>query len=146
MEESLQKGLKQTESCMNIALLTMTTSKPQTADVPNRKPSSRLDDWVLCRIYKKNSSQRPIERDKDYTMEGMLATVLPTSSHQNPKIPTSKATTYGSMVQHEEKYYEGILTEEDMQNSSISQIATSSISKQNLSMALAATTTLPPPY
>ncbi|XP_022777366.1 NAC transcription factor 25 [Durio zibethinus] len=113
-------------------------SKPQIADVPNRKASLRLDDWVLCRIYKKNNTQRPMERDKDYSLEGMVAT-LPTSSHHNP---TSKATSYGSLLEHEENFFEGVLTGQGMQNSSISQIAVSSSSKQNiLSMALSATTT-----
>ncbi|XWS19558.1 hypothetical protein CRYUN_Cryun31cG0025700 [Craigia yunnanensis] len=130
------------------------TSKPQIADVPNRKASLRLDDWVLCRIYKKKNTQRPVERDNDYSIEGMLATV-PTPSHQNPKPPTSKVSSYGSLLEvHEENFFEGILTGEGMQNSSISQIAVSSSSKQNLSMALAATTTnsvpvkrvLPPQY
>ena len=94
-----------------------------------------------------------MEKDKDYTMQGMLAT-LPTSSHQNPKLPTSKSTSYGSLLEHEENFFEGILTGEGMQNSSISQIVVSSSSKQNLSRALAASTTnsgtvkraLPPQY
>ncbi|XP_022724245.1 NAC transcription factor 56-like [Durio zibethinus] len=116
------------------------TSKPLIVDVHNRKVSLRLDDWVLCRIYKKNNTQRRTERGKDYTMEGVQAT-LPTSSHQNPRLPTSKATSYGSTLEHEENFFEGILKGEGMQNSSISQIAASSSSKQNLSMALAASTT-----
>ncbi|XP_021294335.1 NAC transcription factor 56-like isoform X2 [Herrania umbratica] len=117
------------------------TSKPQIADVANRKGSLRLDDWVLCRIYKKNNTQRPMERDKDYSTVGMLAT-LPTSTHHNPKPPTSKATGYGSLLENEANFFEGILTGEGMQHSSISQIpAASSSSKQDLSMSLASTTT-----
>ncbi|KAK6264770.1 hypothetical protein SCA6_020204 [Theobroma cacao] len=113
-----------------------------------------LDDWVLCRIYKKNNTQRPMERDKDYSTVGMLAT-LPTSTHQNPKPPTSKATSYGSLLENEENFFEGILTGEGMQHSTISQIpAASSSSKQDLSMSLASTTTntfpvkrtIPPQY
>ncbi|XVF27684.1 hypothetical protein REPUB_Repub14bG0130000 [Reevesia pubescens] len=121
------------------------TSKPQISDhLPKRKASLRLDDWVLCRIYKKNNTQsRPMERDhKDYNsvVQGM---VLPTSStsHQNPKSPTSKATSFGSLLGfHEENFFEGMVTgDQGMQNSSsISQIAMSSSSKQNLSMALGA--------
>ncbi|XVE51286.1 hypothetical protein DITRI_Ditri02bG0027800 [Diplodiscus trichospermus] len=114
-------------------------SKPQIADATNRKASLRLDDWVLCRIYKKNSTQRPMERDNEYSMESMLAT-MQTSNHQNPKPPTSKVSTYGSSLLevHEDNFFEGILTGgEGMQNSS----NISSSSKQNLSMALAATTT-----
>ena len=82
-----------------------------------------------------------MERDNDYSMDGMLATV-PTSSHQNPKPPTSKISSYGSLLEvHEENLFEGILTGEVKQNGSISQIAVSSSSNQDLSMALAATTT-----
>ncbi|XVF25852.1 hypothetical protein REPUB_Repub13aG0249700 [Reevesia pubescens] len=85
-----------------------------------------------------------MERDKDYTMEGMLETLpITSSSHQNPKpAATSKATSYGSLLEHEENFFEGILAgDQGMQNSSISQLAVSSSSKQNLSMALGAATT-----
>ncbi|KAH1066054.1 hypothetical protein J1N35_031041 [Gossypium stocksii] len=122
------------------------TSKPQIVDLPNRKASLRLDDWVLCRIYKKNNTQRPMETDKEYTMEGMLATQLPTSSHQNLNALTSKATSYGSLLQHEDNFFEGILTEGMRSSSNISQLAVSSSSKQNLPMAFPVKRTLPPQY
>ncbi|XVF87536.1 hypothetical protein PTKIN_Ptkin18bG0128200 [Pterospermum kingtungense] len=120
-------------------------SKPQITDASNKKSSLRLDDWVLCRIYKKNHTQRPMERDNnDYSMEGMLATV-PNSMHQNPKAPTPKVSNYDSLLEeiHEENFFEGMLTGESMQNSSITQIpvVSSSSSKQTLSMAIADATT-----
>ncbi|XWS15706.1 hypothetical protein CRYUN_Cryun34aG0024900 [Craigia yunnanensis] len=153
-----QKGIKTNWIMHEYRLVdNNSASKTQIADIANRKASLReriLDDWVLCRIYKKNSTQRLMERDNDYSMDGMLATV-PTSSHQIPKLPTLKVSSYGSLLEvHEENLFEGILTGEGKQNGSISQIAVSSSSNQDLSMALAATTTnlvpvkraLPPQY
>ncbi|MBA0839439.1 hypothetical protein Goarm_005161, partial [Gossypium armourianum] len=73
-------------------------SKAQIVDLPNRRASLRLDDWVLCRIYKKNNSQRLMERDKNHS-------ALPSFSHQN----------HGSLLEHEENCYEGLLTGDSMQ-------------------------------
>ncbi|EYU33415.1 hypothetical protein ABFS82_13G079000 [Erythranthe guttata] len=39
--------------------------KPPGCDVTNKKASLRLDDWVLCRIYKKNNAQRPVDQERD---------------------------------------------------------------------------------
>ncbi|GKC11891.1 hypothetical protein Tco_1008673, partial [Tanacetum coccineum] len=40
-----------------------------------------LDDWVLCRIYKKNNMQRPVDSDlSDHPMTGMLASIPPSIS------------------------------------------------------------------
>ncbi|GFP78587.1 nac transcription factor nam-2 [Phtheirospermum japonicum] len=41
------------------------TSKPPGFEFANKKGSLRLDDWVLCRIYKKNHAQRPVEQERD---------------------------------------------------------------------------------
>ncbi|KAH0651430.1 hypothetical protein KY285_031556 [Solanum tuberosum] len=41
-----------------------TNNKPPGCDLANKK-SLRLDDWVLCRIYKKNNTQRPIDHERD---------------------------------------------------------------------------------
>ncbi|KAJ4838628.1 hypothetical protein Tsubulata_044116 [Turnera subulata] len=128
------------------------TSKPPGADLANKKGSLRLDDWVLCRIYKKNNSQRPMEREKEEAMEGMIAT-MQASSHLNQKPPTaSKPASFGSLLEHEENFFEGIVLtggggggDHGMQNSSISQqLPTSSSSKQNMSMgcSLSGATTL----
>ncbi|KVH99113.1 No apical meristem (NAM) protein [Cynara cardunculus var. scolymus] len=58
-------------------------SKPPGCDPTNKKASLRLDDWVLCRIYKKNNIQRPVDSDGgggDHTMTGMLASIPPSIS------------------------------------------------------------------
>ncbi|XP_039064703.1 NAC transcription factor 56-like [Hibiscus syriacus] len=124
----------------------ISTSKPQITDLPNRKASLRLDDWVLCRIYKKNNAQRPMERD---TMEGtgMRTATLPTPNNQNPSALTSKATTYGSLLQHEDNFFDGILSDQGMRGSSnISQLPVSSGSKPNFPMAFSVKPALPPQY
>ncbi|KAK6132824.1 hypothetical protein DH2020_033423 [Rehmannia glutinosa] len=41
------------------------STKPPGCDFVNKKGSLRLDDWVLCRIYKKNNAQRPIDQERD---------------------------------------------------------------------------------
>ncbi|XP_071702425.1 NAC transcription factor 56-like [Rutidosis leptorrhynchoides] len=58
-----------------------TMSKPPGCDPTNKKASLRLDDWVLCRIYKKKNVQRPVDNDgNDYSMSGMLASIPPSLS------------------------------------------------------------------
>nr|GEW61854.1 NAC transcription factor 56-like [Tanacetum cinerariifolium] len=58
-----------------------TISKPPGCDPTNKKASLRLDDWVLCRIYKKNNMQRPVDSDgSDHPMTGMLASIPPSIS------------------------------------------------------------------
>ncbi|KAK4744126.1 hypothetical protein SAY87_010438 [Trapa incisa] len=56
-------------------------SKPPGCDLGNKKNSLRLDDWVLCRIYKKNnSSHRPVDLDKDESsMDEILESMPPPS-------------------------------------------------------------------
>ncbi|XP_010535118.1 PREDICTED: NAC transcription factor 56-like [Tarenaya hassleriana] len=40
-------------------------------DFGNKKQSLRLDDWVLCRIYKKNNTGRHVDNDKDDMIDDM---------------------------------------------------------------------------
>ncbi|GMI91530.1 NAC domain containing protein 25 [Hibiscus trionum] len=135
------KGIKTNWIMHEYRLLdNISTPKPQIADLPNRKPSLRLDDWVLCRIYKKNIAPRPMERDREYTMDGMGML-----SNQNPSV---KATSFGSLLQHEDNFFEGILSDQGMRSSSnISQlVAVSSSSKQNFHMGFTVKRALPPQY
>nr|UBT01633.1 NAC transcription factor 29 [Litchi chinensis] len=84
-------------------------SKPHVSDLANKKNSLRLDDWVLCRIYKKNNTQRPMESQRDHQdcMEGIFGTVLSSSSHQNPQ----KNGGFGSFPEHDhESFFDGILS------------------------------------
>lgn len=38
----------------------------------NKKVSLRLDDWVLCRIYKKNNTTRPMDHEREESMEDLM--------------------------------------------------------------------------
>ncbi|KAJ6728632.1 putative proteinC TRANSCRIPTION FACTOR 56 [Salix koriyanagi] len=106
------------------------SSKPPGYSATKNGGSLRLDDWVLCRIYKKNNSQRQMDQiEREESMEGVFAT-LPASSSKNPKPPTG----YASLLENEDTFFEGILTGDGTQNSSISQILPSSGSNPNMSM------------
>ncbi|KAK9048460.1 hypothetical protein SSX86_032576 [Deinandra increscens subsp. villosa] len=63
------------------------SSKPPGFDPSNKKTSLRLDDWVLCRIYKKHNMPRPMDSDgcggggsDHHPMTGMLASIPPSIS------------------------------------------------------------------
>ncbi|KAF5474347.1 hypothetical protein F2P56_006252 [Juglans regia] len=104
------------------------SSKPPGADhAANKKGSLRLDDWVLCRIYKKNNTQRPImDQDKEDSVEAIIPLL---AAQQNPKPLPSKATAnYDAALENDDQnYFDGILTgAEGLQNSSISHLASSS--------------------
>ncbi|KAI3769248.1 hypothetical protein L6452_00349 [Arctium lappa] len=59
-------------------------SKPHGCDPTKQKGSLRLDDWVLCRIYKKNNMQRSLDNDgggdHQHNISGMLASMPPSIS------------------------------------------------------------------
>ncbi|KAA8515299.1 hypothetical protein F0562_018471 [Nyssa sinensis] len=107
-------------------------SKPPGADIGSKKGSLRLDDWVLCRIYKKNNSSRSM----DDSMENMIAS-LPSSSmdvSESQKLVASKTTdNYAALLRIDENMFDGILCGDAMQSSSLSQLGSSS-SKTDVSM------------
>ncbi|KAH9604563.1 hypothetical protein KSS87_010860 [Heliosperma pusillum] len=45
---------------------------PHSFGALSKKASLRLDDWVLCRIYKKNNTQRPSDHDRGEMLEEMI--------------------------------------------------------------------------
>lgn len=77
-------------------------SKPPTFDPSKSKGSLRLDDWVLCRIYKKSNIQRPVDGDGgDLTMNGIIATpppFRPSFNHHNIMKPTGNCTGYNNTM------------------------------------------------
>lgn len=105
----------------------------------SKKNSSRLDEWVLCRIYKKNNSQRMIECEKEASMENSLG-----QQPTNPFRPTN-----GTMfMENNETFFQGLLSDSMNNNNSsgLSQLASSS-SKPNANMGPPnVTRTLQPPY
>ncbi|OVA13203.1 NAC domain [Macleaya cordata] len=138
------------------------TLKPPGFDVATKKNSLRLDEWVLCRIYKKNNStQRPMDQNKeDSSMDDMLSSALPTSSTingsqqmmLNPKTnkiitttTSSRATpNYSSLIENVDNnnFLEDLLSDQDgiNRNNSMSQLASSS-SNPDPSMVVPSTTT-----
>nr|ACN62416.1 NAC transcription factor [Lepidium latifolium] len=53
-------------------------NRPPGCDFGN-KNSLRLDDWVLCRIYKKNNAGRHVDNDKDHDMIDYIFRKIPLS-------------------------------------------------------------------
>ncbi|XP_076913679.1 NAC transcription factor 56-like [Bidens hawaiensis] len=77
-----------------------TISKPPGCDPVNKKASLRLDDWVLCRIYKKNNMQRPVESDgSDHQMTGMLSSIPPSIS---PGV--TRPTGFNIMLENQDQH------------------------------------------
>ncbi|XP_015089632.1 NAC transcription factor 56 [Solanum pennellii] len=82
-----------------------TNNKPLGCDniVANKKGSLRLDDWVLCRIYKKNNTQRSI--DDLHDMLGSIPQNVPNSILQG-----IKPSNYGTiLLENESNMYDGIM-------------------------------------
>ncbi|MQL80117.1 hypothetical protein Taro_012566 [Colocasia esculenta] len=122
----------------------------------NDKSSLRLDDWVLCRIYKKNSSgnQRLLSeeaQEKDGDTEDMYKSLpLPLLRHHVavPRRPTSRVvlqphnkpdytTNYGALhLDNDENFFEGLLAVGSIQvnHPSPHDLPPHSFSKPELSM------------
>ncbi|CAH8327418.1 unnamed protein product [Eruca vesicaria subsp. sativa] len=62
-------------------------NRPPGCDFGNKKNSLRLDDWVLCRIYKKNNAGRHVDNDKDHDMIDYIFRKIP------PPLSMAAATT-----------------------------------------------------
>lgn len=128
-------------------------SKPPGCDVGDKKGSLRLDDWVLCRIYKKNSQQRPMDHDRDDSMDDMLASLPPsiTVGQQNLKLAQPKAANYGAMLESEQNLFEGMLGSDSVTSCSVSHLPLSSTPTPDHPLASAGPTPpmkrqLPAPY
>lgn len=72
---------------------------------------AQLDDWVLCRIYKKNNTARPMDHERDHhhhDMNDLMASMTPSISlgshnkyhHQGP-IKTTMTCNYGALLENE---------------------------------------------
>ncbi|XP_020221384.1 NAC transcription factor 25 [Cajanus cajan] len=90
----------------------------------NKKTSLRLDDWVLCRIYKKsNSTILPrlpsmIEQNKEASTESTMLPMMSTLSMANNNTPqnsnptSSRSASYGHQLaldQNDDNFFDGIL-------------------------------------
>ncbi|GJZ94133.1 NAC transcription factor 25-like protein, partial [Tanacetum coccineum] len=80
------KGIKTNWIMHEYRLVDSTSFKSPTMNLSSKKGSLRLDEWVLCRIYKKSNASRPMERDTDNDyMESILASKAANSNgiHEN---------------------------------------------------------------
>ncbi|KAK4369139.1 hypothetical protein RND71_012931 [Anisodus tanguticus] len=74
--------------------------------------TQKLDDWVLCRIYKKNNTQRPIDHERDDLNIDMM---MGSSSINPPCIPNSmpnfgqpiNSSNFGTLLENAQNLYEG---------------------------------------
>ncbi|KHN08560.1 NAC domain-containing protein 18 [Glycine soja] len=86
-----------------------------------KKNSLRLDDWVLCRIYKKsNSTHLPrlplMEQNKEISREISMLPMMSTLSMandnntpQDSKTASSRSTSYGPLgVENDDNFFDGI--------------------------------------
>ncbi|XP_008799210.2 NAC transcription factor 25-like [Phoenix dactylifera] len=171
------KGIK-TNWIMHEYRLTDTSpssnSRPPCGDVGSKKGSLRLDDWVLCRIYKKNSSSsssnssssnndrdkedsmdgmlaRLSDRDMEDSMDGMLAPPAVTQhraigSQPNPRPQPQRAPNiYTALLDNDDTFFQGLLTSEDgPATSSMTQLAGAPRTKLDLSTVQTNNGTLAP--
>ncbi|KAK7362895.1 hypothetical protein VNO77_05020 [Canavalia gladiata] len=113
------------------------TSKPPPLAVHHplnttKKNSLRLDDWVLCRIYKKSNNstvaREPLmENEEELSMENMVPTMSTLSmanNTQNSKPPSSRSASYGPLaLENDDNFFDGILAvDQSMQNGSDSHL------------------------
>ncbi|EEF29696.1 NAC domain-containing protein, putative [Ricinus communis] len=122
------------------------SNKPPGCDLANKKNSLRLDDWVLCRIYKKNNTNRPMDQEKDDSMEDMLGSIPPSltiGSQQNARLQLLKGTNYGTLVENDTSFF----NDHSISNTnSISQLASSTCSRPGDLSMLPLKRTLPSLY
>ncbi|OMO80376.1 No apical meristem (NAM) protein [Corchorus capsularis] len=134
-----------------------TNNKPPGCDI-GKKNSLRLDDWVLCRIYKKNNTHRPLDHDKDDSMDDMLGSLPPSmsiGSNARFQLGITKGTSFGTLLESQEhcQLFEGMMaaaaaTSSDGINntSSMSHLGCTSSSKPDLSLVNPLKRTLPSLY
>ncbi|XP_072951838.1 NAC transcription factor NAM-B2-like [Typha angustifolia] len=93
----------------------------------NKKNSLRLDDWVLCRIYKKSSNangmnssmKRPMEhhhdhREEDYSVDDMNSAPAMTPATQRLATSQIRApTNYTALLDNDENFFQGLLSAEE---------------------------------
>ncbi|KAL6201144.1 hypothetical protein ACLB2K_024859 [Fragaria x ananassa] len=98
-------------------------------DPTNKKASLRLDDWVLCRIYKKNNAQRPmmecdhhLHKEEDSTTNSMKGIFVQSMTKPSPQ---KAATNYTALLENddEDNFFDGILSSEGVQNSGHSHLS-----------------------
>lgn len=128
------KGIK-TNWIMHEYRLADSGARP--SSFPNKKGSLRLDDWVLCRIYKKNGHSQRVqgaERDESPSADEVMAS-LPDIDQQN-KLQLPKIASFSGLLESDDPFMDGFLNDEAMDgngnNSRLPQVQSSNLSS-NLS-------------
>lgn len=107
---------------------------------------------MLCRIYQKNNTHRPVDHERDDSMEDMLESI-PSSLTMNPqnlKLHLSKPSTasYATLFEHEQNLFDGMMGAKGgggIPSSMISHLASSSGLKPELAMVQAPNISSPLP-
>ncbi|XP_019454843.1 PREDICTED: NAC transcription factor 56-like isoform X2 [Lupinus angustifolius] len=74
-------------------------NKPLGCDLDNKKNSLRLDDWVLCRIYKKNNTHRPpLEHEKEDSMDERFYLSKMSTSYTNALLQNDQNLLEGMVL------------------------------------------------
>ncbi|XAR68372.1 hypothetical protein NMG60_11003472 [Bertholletia excelsa] len=100
---------------------------PQVCDPLHKKASLRLDDWVLCRIYKKNNPPRSMDHEReDFPITNLLATMPP--AQPKPAAAAAAASCAAFLGNdHNVNFLEGI-----MATDALAHLAAPSASKPQL--------------
>lgn len=129
-----------------------TNSKPPGCDIGSKKGSLRLDDWVLCRIYKKNNTARPMDHERDHhDMNDLMASMSPSISlgshklhHQQGliKATTTSTCNYGALLENEQNnnnnmMFEGMMSSDGLHSGSMSHLTSAAGAKQHLPLVVA---------
>ncbi|KAG1368179.1 NAC transcription factor NAM-2 [Cocos nucifera] len=136
-------------------------SSPGSSSRPpgSEKSSLRMDDWVLCRIYKKNSSSssnnnnnaRQMDRDREDSMDDRMAPPALTqqaaiNTQPNPWPHHQRApNNYTALLDSDETFFERLLTTEDgLPTNPMTRLAGASTPKMDLSTIPTNNSTRPP--
>lgn len=110
------KGIKTNWIMHEYRLIDNNTSNkpPGCHDLGNKKNSLRLDDWVLCRIYKKNNTHRPM--DQEDSMDDGLGSSFPLSKlHHLP--PKSTTASYAQFLDNDHNFFDGMVSNDGINSS-----------------------------
>lgn len=73
----------------------------------------QLDDWVLCRIYKKNSTHRSLEHEREDSMDDMMGPNIPPSMSMSMSMGllTHHQNAASKLLQfpNDQNFFEGML-------------------------------------
>ncbi|RRT55811.1 hypothetical protein B296_00048201 [Ensete ventricosum] len=126
----------------------------------NGQARADLDDWVLCRIYKKNNGSdvgvdmRAMQRDREDAMDDILG-AAPSLAQQTAAIggqpdsgplPQRPPTNYNSLLENDDTFFEGLLVNEvGLPSNPITHLAASAAApRAKLNLALLPAGAFPP--